>query len=273
MDKPAAYIHRGFDRVEFFDFPDLNSLNQGILKLKQEGREKISLHVPGVRPSWFNYSGVTCFFLSEDKEKRDLSFKLLEDTLQLAKELKACHAVCHLTYGPTDSKDNALAHGLASDSTARMAALSQTYGVSLDIEFAAYTDSFNLPADFIEAITPHPELGICLDTGHAFLGAQKRSRDFYNDVKILAPRIRSMHLWNAIDNDTNKILGHIPLHPSQANNTQYIDFTRVFNILATAKCDPKVIFEYPLSQITPEIQAGYDWIETIITASKGQSKQ
>ncbi len=30
-----------------------------------------------------------------------------------------------------------------------------------------------------------------------------------------------------------------------------------------------VVFEYPVAEVTPEIQAGYDWVERIVTQITG----
>jgi sugar phosphate isomerase/epimerase len=259
-------VHRGVGGAELFDFTperfkDLPSLRQ---ELAQEGRSRLSFHVPVVRPDWFPWSGITCFFLCEDAERRALSFRLLDHTLELAARHGAERAVCHLTYGGADCKDPAVAEDLASDSLARMAAASWRFGVALDLEFAAYSDGFHDPARFVELLDPHAELGVCIDIGHTFLGAQKRGRDYFADLATLAPRARSLHLWNTKDAEHNRVHGHVPLHPSQTAAEGWIDVPKSLALVLKECPGAEIIYEYPIEALTADIQAGYDWIVGLI---------
>lgn len=266
----ARLIHRGLGRTEFFDlspeqFAGLDAILDG---LRAEGRTRFSFHVPVVRPDYFPHDGIQCFFLSDDENRREDSFRLLADTLELARVRGAEYAVCHLTYGRTDTRDPAAARRLARDACARMAAMSRATGVPLDLEFAAYTDSFHEPGPFLDALAPFAELGVCVDIGHIFLGARRRGRDYLDDIAALAPRARSMHLWNTTGPECHARRHHVPLHPSQRPEDGWVDVARALAIVLGRNPDARLVCEYPVDSITPAIQEGYDWIAALAAGAR-----
>lgn len=263
----AGLLHRGLGRAEFFDYApgDLESLGEALEGLAGEGRHAFSFHAPIVRPGYFPFPGETCFFLNEDPAKRALSLALLGDTVAQASHWGAEYVVAHLTYGPSDTLERPLALRLAAEACALLASLSRESGVPLDIEFAAYSPAFDRPEDFLAAVTEHPELGLCLDVGHAFLGAERRQADFLADVAILAPWARSVHLWNTQGLDRGRGHGHVPLHPSQAPAEGWIDMERVLDRVLEGNPAVRIIFEYPVAAMTAEIEAGYDWIAELVS--------
>jgi len=264
----AGLLHRGLGRVEFFDYArgDLEALGEALETLAGEGRRCFSFHAPIVRPGYFPFPGETCFFLNQDPAKRALSFRLLADTLTQARRWGAEYVVTHLTYGPSDTPERSLARRLAGEACARLAILSRAAGVPVDVEFAAYSPAFDRPEDFLAAVAEHPELGLCLDVGHAFLGAQRRQADFLADVATLAPWARSLHLWNTQGLDHKRCHGHVPLHPSQRPAEGWIDIERVLEAVLEGNPEVRIIFEYPVVAMTPEIEAGYDWIAELVSA-------
>ncbi|RKZ49432.1 MAG: hypothetical protein DRQ58_02015 [Gammaproteobacteria bacterium] len=258
----ASYLHRGLGHVEFFDYAqnDMTELKKTHEELVVNGYKGLSFHAPMPRPLFFPFSGVTCFFLNEKPELRDLSFQLIEDTLQHAQNWGADYVVTHLTYGKTDTSDPIKAKQLAKDTCERFAALSRNYRVPINIEFAAYTRTFNHPEEFAELVSQHKELGICIDTGHTMFGAQMHKRDYFDDIAILAPHARSMHLWNT----RCEVHDHIPLHPSQSSQEGWIDIEQTLEIVLAQNTNCTIIFEYPVVEVTPNIQEGYDWIEDLV---------
>ncbi|HHT9153304.1 MAG TPA: sugar phosphate isomerase/epimerase family protein, partial [Candidatus Hypogeohydataceae bacterium YC40] len=208
--KEASILHKGLGRVEAFDFAiqGLGQLKSELNNLCKEGTEGFSFHAPVPRPEYFPFPGVTSFLLNEDPANRQLSFRLLEDTLRQAREWGADYIVCHLTYKPTDTRDEERAMKLAEQACNRFAEMSRLYCIPINVEFAAYSDAFNRPSQFVEVVGPHPELGICIDMGHAFLGAKQWNRNYLEDIESLATYTRSMHLWNARNYDHYKKHGH-----------------------------------------------------------------
>lgn len=265
--KEASFVHRGVGRVEFFDFtgPEFSGLQSTLDALAREGRERFSFHAPIVRPDYFPYSGVTCFFLSDSPADRELSFRLLDRTLECASEWGAEYVVCHLTYAPADTKDESKAERLAEEAGRRIAEMSRASGIPVDLEFAAYTDSFNRPDVFAQVVRANPELGVCIDIGHAYLGALERGRDYLDDIAALAPAARSMHLWNTTGPEHTRRHHHTPLHPCQRPEEGWIDVEQALGTVLRESPAVNVIFEYPVAAITSEIQDGYDWIDDVIT--------
>ncbi len=266
IESAENLIHRGLGRAEFFDFSEerLRNLQDTIRAMADEGRQHFSFHSPIVRPAWFPWSGVTCFFLSENPDERELSFRLLDLTLKHAKQWQADYVVSHLTYGPSDTGDERIAERLAAEACARIAEMSARAEIPVDIEFAAYSDAFNDPGKFAAVIGAHPELGICVDIGHAFIGAMNRGRDFTYDIASLAGNARSCHLWNTTGAGHTKANSHTRLDPSQRAADGWIDIETVMALLIGRNPGINVVFEYPVAELTPEIQQGYDWISSMI---------
>ncbi len=258
----AKYMHRGLAHVEFFDYPldDMVELRNTYKEMAVNGYKGLSFHAPMPRPAFFPFAGVTCFFLNEEPESRELSFQLVEDTLQHAQDWNADYVVTHLTYGKTDTTDSDKAILLAEDTCERFAKLSRDYCIPINIEYAAYTQAFNEPEQFVNIVSQHDELGICIDIGHTMLGAQMHKRDYFGDIEILAPYTRAMHLWNTRCEDYE----HIPLHPSQSSKEGWIDLEQTLEIVLTQNPDSTIVFEYPVTEVTPYIREGYVWIENMV---------
>ncbi|MBM3565901.1 MAG: hypothetical protein FJX42_07300, partial [Alphaproteobacteria bacterium] len=111
----ARLVHRGLGRAEFFDLApeQFAGLDAIMTALRAEGRTRFSFHAPVVRPDFFPHDGIQCFFLCEDESRREDSFRLLAHTLEAARAFGADYAVCHLTYGRTDTRAPATAARLA----------------------------------------------------------------------------------------------------------------------------------------------------------------
>jgi len=227
--------------------------------LAREGRTRFSFHAPVRRPTWFPHPGEASFFLHENRARRALSHALLADTLAAAAELGADYVVTHLTYGPSDTGNPRLAARAAGEACARIAALSRDFGVPVDIEFAAYTNAFHRPEEFLAVVRDHPELGLCVDVGHAFVGGEIRGRPYLDDIAALAPAARSLHLWNTRGLDHLRRHGHVPLSPDQDPGDGWADIARCLDIVLAHNLAMPIVFEYPVTEVTLEIQAGYDW--------------
>lgn len=262
----ANLVHRGIGRVEFFDLSEsrMADLRPLLDALADEGRESFSFHAPVARPEAFPYPGVTCFYLSDEDALRELSFTLLEGTMQAARRWGAAYVVSHLTYGPKDTEDPATASKLAETACRRMAAMSRQYEVPLDLEFAAYSEAFHRADLFAEVVDEFSELGLCIDVGHAYLGALMRGRDHLDDIAALTGRARSLHLWNTTGPEFTRRNHHAALHPSQRTEDGWLDIERIIEVVARENPGINVIFEYPVEKVTPEIQEGYDWVARLL---------
>ena len=269
--KPAeALLHRGLGHIEFFDLApaQLEDLQPLLDAFAREGRNSFSFHAPAARPEEFPYAGVTCFFLCEDESRRELSFRLLRRTMAAARRWGASYVVTHLTFGPSDTRNPRAALLLARGACRRMAEMSAEAGIHLDVEFAAYSDAFHSADLFAETVGRHAELGICIDIGHTFLGALSRGRDDLADIAALAPRARSMHLWNTTGPEHTRLNHHTPLHPSQRTQDGWLDVERIVETVVDENPRVSLVFEYPVEEVTAEVQEGYDWIANIVERLK-----
>ncbi len=268
--KEASVLHRGLGCVEAFDYATegLGQLKDIINNICKDGTRSFSFHAPVPRPEYFPFPGVTSFLLNEDPARRELSLRLFEDTLKQAKEWGAEYVVCHLTYRPTDTQDEGVAVKLAEQACIRLAEMSRTYGVPFHLEFAPYSAAFHWPSQFIKVIKEHPELGICIDVGHTFLGAKLRDRNYLADIETLASYAKSMHLWNALYYEHYREHGHIPLHPSQKPREGWIDIEKALEVVLGANQEVKIVFEYPVREMTKEVQEGFNWVKGVVDRLK-----
>jgi predicted deacylase len=101
------------------------------------------------------------------------------------------------------------------------------------------------------------------------LGARMHGRDYLADIGALAPYARAMHLWNTRGED----FSHTPLHPSQSPAYGWIDLERTLETVVAANPQIAIVFEYPVEELTPDIQAGYDWIADLVAASQDRNKE
>ncbi|HHT9118435.1 MAG TPA: sugar phosphate isomerase/epimerase family protein [Candidatus Hypogeohydataceae bacterium YC38] len=265
--KEAGLINLGLGRYEVFDHPA-----DGLLPLKRFLAEKnlpFGIHTPLCRPSYFPYTPVTSFLLSEDPEKRRLSLDLIEDTTRHARDWGAEYIVCHFTWRE-DTQDRQKALRLASQSAQRLSELSQAYSLPINIEYAGYSNAFYEPREFIEVLSPYPNLGICMDTGHAFICSRLRGRNYLRDIEVLAPYARSMHLWNTKSLEHWKVNKHVPLHPSQRPEEGWIDIKRTLEVVLGHNKEIKIIFEYSVDGMSDEIKEGFQWVRGIVDRFKSK---
>ncbi|CUW37968.1 protein of unknown function [Magnetospirillum sp. XM-1] len=267
---PANLIHRGLGRFEILDLNPamVEHIPSLCATMAEEGRTGLSVHLPVFRPHWAPQCHTHWYFLHADGERREHSFRLLEHGLAWASRLNADYAVCHLTFGETDTTDPIEARRLAHAACKRIAAAARSHGVMVDVEFAAYSDGFHSAEGFMEALADLPELGICLDVGHLWIGAARRCRDPLKDAAILASRIRSMHLWHG----RSGLRERRPLHPDNQAKDGWFDIPALLDTVLGQAPYPAIIFEYPVDRVTSDIQQGYDWIAGLLGAPWQRSR-
>jgi len=259
---PEKGLFRGLGHIELCDFAneDLGGLEATLAQLSSEGYRTFSFRAPMPRPGFFPWHGETCFLLSPDRANRELYARLLQETLEQAREWGARYAVTPLTHAPTDTEDPELAVDLARGATKRLALFSRDFGVPVDVAYNAYTPSFNRAGQFAEFIGAHPELGISLDVGDAYLGALKNERDYLEDIEELAPLTRSLRLWNTQGPEHFAEHGKQPLHPSQSPEEGWIDIRRILEIVLEQNPSVTVVFGYADESPSDRTRIGYDWV-------------
>jgi sugar phosphate isomerase/epimerase len=67
----------------------------------------------------------------------------------------------------------------------------------------------DLPSELAEYIASidHPNIGICIDTGHSFLGSNRMGWDFLDGVRTLAPYVFTFHLQDNFGRSVSPHLG------------------------------------------------------------------
>ena len=262
--KPADLLHTGIGRYEIFDFSG-DRLGQLKTFLKTK-KQPYSFHVPFFRPSYFPHSGVSTFFLNESPRKRELSFRLINSTLHYAKRWEADFIVTHLVW-KDDSNNRKKVMTLVSKTRSIFCKLSDKYDVPINIEFGGYSGYFHKPIQFVDFVSDHPLLGICIDIGHTFLIAKARNRNFLNDIETMAPYTKSIHVWNTKDSDHCKKHNHVPVHPSQKISNGWIDIKKTLEIILSCNKDCDIVFEYNRTyydKIPDKVKEGMEWVKDIV---------
>lgn len=275
---PAAkQLFRGLGHVELHDFPgdEIGGLGDTLAQLGQEGYRSFSFRAPMPRPGFFPWRGETCLFLNPDRANRELNARLMQETLEQARDWGAQFAVTPLTHAPTDTDDPELAADLARGAAKRLALFSRDFGVPVDIAYNAYSPAFNEPGQFAQLVAKHPELGLSLDVGDAFLGAAQWERNYLEDIETLAPAVRSLRLWNTRGQDDYAEHGRQAPHPSQSPDQGWIDIRRTLEIVLAHNPEVAIVFGYPGETPDERTQIGYDWVaqaaNAIVRRSTGTS--
>lgn len=257
---PANAIHPGLGRFEVFDVtPErLPSLAVHVAC----SALPFSVHAPLVRRRP-ERAPVEVFFLSQSP-RREESFDDLALTLAAAARHHAEYVVTHLNW-TEDTTSRPRAEALAYDAAARMAVQARAHRVPLHIECGGYSGAFHEAAQFVALARAFPDLGLCLDVGHVWLIAQARGRSAYRDMEVLAPYVRSMHLWAARDLATYRRHGHVPLRPSLSPADGWIDLRRAVAPVLAARKDCAMIFEYTWAPADDErVADGIAWASDLI---------
>ncbi len=259
---PADAIHEGLPGSELFDFSP-SRLGALRVHLVASGRP-FSIHSPLVRPAGLEPSPVAVFFLSEEPVKREESFTLAETTLAHARTLGARYVVFHLNW-LEDSPCERVAQRLAGEAGDRLSRLATEYGIPVHLECGGYSGAFHRADQFAALVQEFPGLGLCVDTGHLWLIARQRERDFYREVETLAPHTRSVHLWSARDRSTYLRHHHLPVHSDLKPADGWVDIPRALEIVLRVRPDCPLIYEYRWEpQEEGRVREGMAWVEGLV---------
>ena len=228
---------------------------------------ELSLHHPFITPfegrDWHDSSQ----FLDGDGQRREFSFRWLEDSLVKAVELEAEFVVTHLNHGE-GVDDLARARNLAQEAVERLEEISVEARVPIHVEFLGYHPTFHLPEEFVKALSGQPRIRLCLDSGHLHRWGQIRGGDVYAAAATLAPLVGSLHLWNVSSMDEYWERGHVPVHPTQRVKDGYVDVARILKTVLAANPKAAVIFEpsVPAGMTAGFIAEGVEWVRGLVAA-------
>jgi sugar phosphate isomerase/epimerase len=263
-------IGNGLRRGEFYNFPpeELPELRQRIAQYNLA----TSVHAPLERLSWYPSPPTFTFLCEADKERRQLSLRMIEETMKQAQDLGAEYAVVHFP-SPCSSDVNETDYDEAFDiawySAELLANVSRQYGTPIHIE--GFGPSPFLNVDFLtRVITEFPTLRYCFDTGHMHIQSLQFGFDFYDFARDMAPHIGSLHLWNNRGIEDYLAYRHIPVHPSQKPEEGWGDIARILQLVLSQNSECAIILEsglhYPEQLGRHDIGEGVAWVKDLISA-------
>ena len=255
-------LGNGLQRGEFYNFP-----REDIPTLKAALRHygiAMSIHTPLVKPDWYPNPPTWTFLCDLDPEKRNLSLRMVADTMAMAEDFGAEYVVVHFPVPPSEATSQ-LGYpewlGIAMDSCHKLVRLSEAHGIPIHIE--GFGPSPFLNATFLSGLfMEFPVLRYCFDTGHMHLSAQRDGFDYFAFAQEVLPYIGSVHLWNNRGLDDYRAFRHIPVHPSQDPAEGWVDIERTLKIVAANGHPFSLIFES--GQHYPQALGDYDYRDGVI---------
>jgi len=261
-------LENGLGRGEFYHLraEELPLLKREILSHDLE----VSIHCPLVKPDWYPDPPTWAFLCDVEKEKRELNFRMIGETMELAGDFGTQYVVVHFPSPPsTEVKGMSYSelHDIALDSGHRLALLSEEYGIPIHIE--GFGPSPFLTVDFIaEVLSRFPVLRYCFDSGHMNLSARRDGFNLYQFAADVAPYVGSVHLWNNRGMDDYIAFRHIPVHPSQSPEEGWADIARILEAIMKGRHSLPVIFEspgwYPKALGDYDYRDGVRWVKKLL---------
>jgi sugar phosphate isomerase/epimerase len=261
-------LGNGLSRGEFYNLraTELPRLKRLIEKHKLAW----SIHAPLVQLDWYPQPPTWSFLCDPNKDKRELTMKMIILSMEHAEELGAEYLVVHFP-SPISEEHNenkAKLESIARKSCDHLAELSLKRKVSIHIEGVGASPLID--ADFILSVLKNysPHLSYCFDTAHTHLAAIDNGFDLYEFEAALLPYLGSVHLWNTRGKHDYVAYRHIPVHPSQSTAEGWVDIARVLKLMVSAKSSLPIIFEsdrfYPEELGDYDYREGVKWVRALV---------
>src|SRR4030042_851517 len=165
-------VSNGLQRGEFYNFsPEI------LPELKREiERHNLaaSVHAPLTSLSWYPKPPTLSFLCDIDEDKRQLSLRMVQETMKLAEDFGAEYVVVHFPSPSININGTSYTQlrEIVWKVALRLDEFSQKHGVPIHIE--GFGPSLFLCVDFLkEVVTQFPGLFYCFDTGHMNIAAQR----------------------------------------------------------------------------------------------------
>lgn len=250
-------VSNGLQRGEFYNFTPENL--PGLMKEIERHGLASSIHAPLARIPWYPTPPTISFLCDVDKEKRQMSLAMVEETMKVARHFGSEYVVVHFPVPSTTGTDGlgyAQLKTIAWDSASRLAEFAEKYHVPIHME--GFGPSPFLTVDFLNEVARNfPGLRYCFDTGHMHIAAQRDRFDLYEFARQLGPNIGSVHLWNSRGIQDYFSFGHIPVHPVQKPQEGWVDVDRILRIIVPNNPGCRIILES--GPRYPEALGGYDF--------------
>ena len=254
-------IGNGLRRGEFYNLParELPRLK----RLVKQHNLEWSIHAPLIQLDWYPRPPTWSFLCDTDRDKRELTMKMITLTMEQADELGAEYVVVHFPSPTSEESDEggSKVEAIARKSCDRLAELSLKRGISMHVEGVGASSLIN--AGFLKQVLKEysPPLRYCFDTAHTHLAAKHNGFDLYAFEVELLPYLGSAHLWNVRSKDDYLAFRHIPVHPSQSAENGWVDIARVLQIMGSIRNSLPIIFES--ERFYPEELGNYDYGEGV----------
>jgi sugar phosphate isomerase/epimerase len=233
-------LSRALNGCQVFDYgvTDLRELRSRLYSVPS-----FSIHAPLPTPQDYPAHASTSFLLDPDPAKRQATLDMLRRTVNVAAQWSAQYVVVHFGGLHSDGLSRAEVLMLAHDAASQLNALGQEFNVPLHVEYAAYNPSFSSPQELVELVSGYAGLDICLDVGHARVGAQMLGLDEWEVFEALVPYTRSMHLWTLRTREDARRYHHTPVHPTLTPAGGWIDVPRVLDLVLSRNPACDLVFE------------------------------
>ena len=222
-----------------------------------------SIHAPLIQLDWYPQPPTWSFLCDVDRDKRELTMKMITLTLEQAAEFGAEYVVVHFPSPTSEESDEGgpKVEAIARKSCDQLAELSLKRDIPIHVEGVGASALIN--AGFLRSVLQEysPPLKYCFDTAHTHLAAIKNGFDLYALETELLPYLGSAHLWNVRSKDDYLAYRHIPVHPSQSAKDGWVDIARVLQIMGPAANSLPLIFES--ERFYPQALGNYNYVEGV----------
>ncbi len=237
-------IDLGLNRVEFVlgrgkSYEVMHREVMDGIKEAEKLKFPYSIHLPLFTFDWYKEDYLSAFYLDPDEEKRELSFKLLEENIIHLKEFHPDYYIIHFQGVYKFHQDEIKFKELLNTTLTRLNELSIKYEMKLLLEYFGSNYMFYKIEDWIKFITPYSNLGILCDTGHLYFSSIMHEFDFFEGLKKLAQSSDAFHLWTTKGNkaytDSEYYIEyhHIVAHMAQKKNDGFaFDVKKLMDIIS-----------------------------------------
>ncbi|MGW4562925.1 sugar phosphate isomerase/epimerase family protein [Streptomyces sp. NPDC004561] len=245
------------DVVEFYNYP--RSMLGAIGRFCDRHGIRPALHtpVPYDEPRPLRRFAPT----GPDPDEAAAALRMTGATVRCAADLGALHVVVHFP-SPYPPYPAAGFDSWCRDFLDAVCGLAREHGVLVLVENLSAHPLLHTAADYRDALAGRPELGLCLDLGHAHLLGPQQGPLAY--ARALGAAVRSMHLYNTTV-ARYPLHGHEPAHAGQSAAEGYLPIAEVLPTLLALTGAPAVVLEHrPLAAGDPGPGEIGRWIRAVI---------
>jgi hypothetical protein len=204
-----SIINMGMDRVELClgRVADKDARMAEILKeLVTLGSSSMNytIHHPIFMYDYYKHDYLDSFFLHEDAEKREISFRLLEDNLRDIRgtleerclDNEPDYLVIHFPgVFPKAYMERGAFEGILEEGLSRISEMAVRYNVRIAFEYFGSNIMFWEPEEWIRRICSKDMLSLLTDSGHLYFASVMREFDFMAEFRRLGEKSSGFHLW------------------------------------------------------------------------------